>query len=302
MNTFIQFGSKNFGRIASGFALALLFSSALATDGFAQRRGGGVTADPFTALTYVRFDGYVLPSEISTEVRMMIGKARRRNRDKAVDIQQARGAIETGLESDFIGGADCPEIDSEKWAIDYSHKRPWKALHKGVDIPQPRGTPIRAVADGMVIGKFLNERNRKGIEVTLRHTPAQTGLRFWTYSQYTHLLEMSPLPFGAKVKMGQEIGRTSNTGKMGRRIRRDALHFSILYSERPEWSNDGSVVTPKESFWMDPNGFYRLAPPYDSRSLANLPAYRKKVPIPYMKADGSFMPPDTKRIWPYVCG
>ena len=99
----------------------------------------------------------------------------------------------------------------------------------------------------MVIGKFKNGHNRKGIEVMLRHTPDQTGLPFWVYSQYTHLQEMSPLLIGARVKMGDEIVKTANTGKMGRRIRRDALHFAILYSESPPWSNDGVVVTPKES-------------------------------------------------------
>jgi len=231
----------------------------------------------------------------------MVGKNGRRNPARAVEIQKARGAIETGLVPDFIGGGNCPEIDSEKWAIDYSHKRPWPAIHKGIDIPQPRGTPIRAVADGTVVGKFENENNRKGIEVMLRHGPDQTGLPFWTYSQYTHLAEMSPLPIGAKVKMGQEIGKTSNTGKMGRRIRRDALHFAVLYSARREWSNDGQFVAPKEGYWMDPNAFYRGGPPYDSRSLAELPDHQKKVPVPYMKADSSFVPPDTKRIWPYKC-
>ena len=75
---------------------------------------------------------------------------------------------------------------------------------------------------------------------------------------------MSPLPIGAKVKMGQQVCKTSNTGRMSRRIRRDTLHLAILYSRIPEWSNDGYVVTPKESYWMDPNAFYRAGPPYDS--------------------------------------
>jgi hypothetical protein len=43
-----------------------------------------------------------------------------------------------------------------------------------------------------------------------------------------HLKEMSPLPIGAQIKMGDEIGKTGNTGKMGKRVRRDALHFAIL--------------------------------------------------------------------------
>jgi hypothetical protein len=221
--------------------------------------------------------------------------------DKAVEIQKARGGIETGLEADFVNDGACMEIDSEQWAIDYSGKRQWKAIHKGVDIPQPVGTPIRAIAAGTVVGKFLNKGNRKGIEVMLRHTPEQTGLAFWTYSQYTHLREMSPLAIGARVEMGQEIGKTSNTGKMGRRIRRDALHLAIVYSDSPEWSSDGRYVIPKDSYWMDPNAFYRLKAPYDSQSLAALPDDQKSVPTPYMKPDGSFVPADTKRIWPYPC-
>ncbi len=269
-----------------------------------SERGGaterGSTADANEGVKTL--DGFVPPDLISEEVRVMVGKFRgRRTMDAAVAIQKSRGGIETGLEPAFIGGASCPEIDSEKWAIDYTNKREGAAIHKGIDIPQPRGTPIRAVADGTVVGRFLNDGNRKGIEVMLRHTPEQTGLPFWTYTQYTHLREMSPLPIGAQVKMGQEIGKTSNTGKMGRRIRRDALHFAVLYSRHPEWSNDGRFVIPKDSYWMDPNAFYRAQAPWDSSSLAALPSDGKKVPVPYMKSDGTFVTRDPKRIWPYAC-
>lgn len=135
----------------------------------------------------------------------------------------------------------------------------------------------------------------------LRHTPDQTVLPYWTYSQYTHLQKMSPLPIGIKVKMGDEIGETANTGVMGKRIRRDALHFAVLYSKQPQWSNDGAVVMPKDGYFMDPNAFYRLEPPYDSQSMSILPNNQKKVPVPYIKADGTLVPSNTNRIWPYVC-
>ena len=189
----------------------------------------------------------------------------------------------------------------EKWAIDYTHKRNRAALHKDIDIPQPSGTPVRAVADGVVVGKFENKNNRKGIEVMLRHTPVKTVLPYWTYSQYPHLQEMPPQPIGAQVIMGEEIGKTANTGKMGKKVRRDALHFAILYSTIPEWSNDGVVVTPAGGYYMDPIAFYRLEPPYDSQSLVKLSRNQKQVPVPYMKTDGTLVPAKTKRIWPYVC-
>jgi murein DD-endopeptidase MepM/ murein hydrolase activator NlpD len=248
-----------------------------------------------------KLEGFVSPEQINDEIRKMVGKYKGGSGAKNVAIQKSRGVIETYLIPDFIDGGNCPKIDSEKWAIDYSHKRSRPALHKGIDIPQPRGTPVRAIADGMVVGKFLNKYNRKGIEIMLRHTPEQTGLPFWTYSQYTHLKEMPTLSIGTYVMMGDEIGRTSNTGKMGKRIRRDALHFAVLYSEHPEWSNDGMVVTPKNGYFMDPNAFYRFDPPYDSPSLVKLPKNQKRVPVPYMKADSTLVPSNTKRIWPYVC-
>jgi hypothetical protein len=248
-----------------------------------------------------KIDGFVQPDQIDDEIRKMVGKYKGGGGAENVMIQKTRGVIETDLTPDFINDGVCPEIDSEKWAIDYTHKRNRAALHKGIDIPQPRGAPVRAVADGVVVGKFENKNNRKGIEVMLRHSPAQTGLPYWTYSQYTHLQEMSPLPIGAQVIMGEEIGKTANTGKMGIKVRRDALHFAILYSTIPEWSNDGVVVTPADGYYMDPIAFYRLEPPYDSQSLVKFPRNQKQVPVPYMKTDGKLVPAKAKRIWPYVC-
>ena len=244
-------------------------------------------------------EGFVTPDQIHDDIRKMVGKYNGGGGEENVAVQKERGVIETGLRPVFVNGGRCPGIDSEKWAIDYAMKRSWPALHKGVDIPQPRGTPVRAVSDGTVVGKFENPGNRKGIEIMLRHTPEQTGLPFWIYTQYTHLLEIPPLPIGAQVRMGDEIGRTANTGKAGKKLRRDALHFAVMYSTSPLWSNDGDVVTPKDGFFMDPNAFYRLSPPWDSASVKALAD--KQVAVPYMDQSGRAFPPGTQRIWPYRC-
>jgi hypothetical protein len=52
---------------------------------------------------------------------------------------------------------------------------------------------------------------------------------------------------------------------------------------------------------MDPNAFYRLEGPYDSPSMLVLSDDQKDILVPYMKPDGTFVPPTTKRIWPYPC-
>ena len=246
-------------------------------------------------------EGFVEPSEIDREVSMMVGVFNGGTGDDNVAVQKARGVTETGLETAFANGGQCPEIDSEAWAIDYSHKRPRAALHKGVDIPQPRGTAIRAIAAGVVVGKSRNRKSRKGIEVILRHRPEDTGLPFWTYSQYTHLEDMSPLAIGTAVAMGDAIGSTSNSGKQGRRERRNALHFAVLHSPVPEWSNDGKAVLPKDGRFMDPTAFYRLSGPWESVAVSKLPAAEKQVSVPWMDSSGKTTPPGTKRIWPYPC-
>ncbi len=302
-------------------------------------------------------DGFVTAHSISEEVWAMLGM--HAGGGEAVAIQKARGVIETGLEPLFAGGVRCRPIDSEQWAIDYTPKRGKPALHKGIDIPAPRGTPILAAAAGQVGGRFGNADNPKGIEMVLRHSPEDTGLQFWTYSQYTHLDEMPSLAIGARISMGDPLGATGNTGASGRGergergerarnaetetpgetrerdetanagplakrretrqqakrgrglkadtppggggTRRDALHFAVLYAERPEFANDGIAVAPLDGRFMDPVAFYRENGPYDSPTMTALPAAEKAVPVAYRLENGTVHPAAAKRIWPYAC-
>ncbi|MBU2454995.1 MAG: M23 family metallopeptidase [Proteobacteria bacterium] len=256
-------------------------------------------------------------SEVGTAEKITFGMSRKIDPDKVYEIQKQRGVIQTGLTPRFDKNCNCRPIDSEIWAKNYTQKRGKPALHKGIDIPAPRGTPVLAVADGTIVGKFLNEKNAKGIEIVLRHEPDDNGLPLWTYSQYTHLLDMPDLLIGTRVKMGNEIGKTSNTGISGKEAkeknaggissssggkkRRYALHFAIFYSNFPTYAVSSYSIIPIEGFFMDPNAFYRKKPPYDSISMENLPEQEKQVSIPYMTEDGQFVPTDTKVIWPYSC-
>lgn len=261
-------------------------------------------------------DDQVSRSELKPEVRKSFGKGRRKNPVHA----RRRGMAPTGLRPLFDEGVICRNID-EHWAIDYTRKRGREAYHGGIDIPAPEGTPILAVADGVVAAKFMNEENPKGIEIMLRHSPQDTGLSIWVYTQYTHLIEMPDLRIGQKIGMGEVIGRTGNTGISGREarrrhgksrrgrrgmrsgleFRRPALHFGVIYSASRLYMKNEKMLVPVDAYWMDPNALYRKSPPFDSASLKALPESDKKVPIPYILPDGKVVPADTRVIWPYSC-
>ncbi len=254
-------------------------------------------------------------SELTEEVANSFGRSRREDPADA----KKRGMIPTGLKPAFDKGVRCRGID-ETWAMSYTEKRGREAYHGGIDIPAPQNTPILAAADGTVVGKFMNKDNAKGIEIMLRHSPQDTGHPMWVYTQYTHLRKMPELDIGQRVKMGEVIGKTSNSGisgqearekhgknkRMGKRrrrskIRRHALHFGMLYSTSRKYIITEKRLVPVDAYWMDPNAMYRKSPPFDSASLKALPDDQKKVHVPYMLSSGETVPADTKIIWPYSC-
>ena len=90
---------------------------------------------------------------------------------------------------------------SDPWGCAASCGR--SSPHRGLDIPKGVGTPIHAVADGVVVER--NWTNCIGNAVALRHPDG------W-YSGYIHMQGQSPLPEGTHVRRGQVIGHVGNTG------------------------------------------------------------------------------------------
>jgi hypothetical protein len=125
---------------------------------------------------------------------------------------EARGLIETGLHPRFADGVKCRGIDTEKYAIDYTYKRNRPSRHGGIDMPAPFGTPIVAAAAGTVVGVYRGTKGHQGTHVILRHTPQDTGLPIYVYTVYAHLNKMPDLHVGQRVKMGDLIGPTGNSG------------------------------------------------------------------------------------------
>lgn len=83
---------------------------------------------------------------------------------------------------------------------------PWTGkpeFHSGLDIPNPIGTPARAAGDGVV--ESTGVVNGNGLTVILSHGQGIT-------TQYSHLSKIH-VKKGDRVRRGQQIAETGNTGK-----------------------------------------------------------------------------------------
>lgn len=89
--------------------------------------------------------------------------------------------------------------------------------HSGVDFTPGYGTPVHAIADGVVVSRPMSGW---GSYVMLQHeVDGQVVL-----SGYAHMITGSTVPVGTVVKRGQVIGRVGNTGESSGAH----LHFSII--------------------------------------------------------------------------
>jgi murein DD-endopeptidase MepM/ murein hydrolase activator NlpD len=98
-------------------------------------------------------------------------------------------------------------LDFTRITSDYSHARTHPILggvrpHLAIDYGAPEGTPVRAVADGVVVRAGWNGGN--GISVTLHHAHGYQTM-------YNHLSRADVDP-GARVRQRQIIGRVGSTG------------------------------------------------------------------------------------------
>ena len=257
-----------------------------------------VEIDPSIAADRVEVDA------LDNETKCGIGRMMR----CATADQKKRGLFETGTGPHFPDGAVCPGID-DYWAMDYGNKRNRESYHGGIDVPVPWGTPVRAVADGSVVAMYRAEQSKRGTEVVLRHGPEQTGLPVWTYSAYGHLDALPDLKIGQRVRMGQILAPTGNSGiaAMGTRgsdqsaTRRPAVHLAMFFSDTGIYGEANDTIIPKNGRWLDPMAFYRGKAPFDSDAVRALPDAEKSVPIPVLFGDGTTLPAVTRMIWPYSC-
>ena len=116
------------------------------------------------------------------------------------------------------------------WRIDPIYKT--RKFHEGIDFTAPRGTPVHATGDGVVI-RIQYLRTGYGKNIIIDHG-------FGYSSLYAHLSKVS-IKRGQKIKRGQIIGKVGSTGKSTA----PHLHYEVIKSKRK--------VNPIEFFYSDLN-------------------------------------------------
>ena len=196
---------------------------------------------------------------------------------------------------------------ADRTRYDGSPRVPWAnhGYHGGIDISSDEGTPLVAIAAGEVVHKFTGGR-LVGHQIYLRHTPQDTGLPIWLYSKYKHFREMPDLEIGERVKMGQVIGESGNTGTTGGYFGWQGyphLHMSIYAGRTGDYTPGRRGVRIPGMQQLDPLAIYLLKDRnvFDNHAVRALPDDQKTVRIPYKTTDGRISPAGTRLIWPFMC-
>lgn len=219
---------------------------------------------------------------------------------------QARGFFATGLKPNYPADADCPKAnsffgDTTRGDGSVRSQRFFHGYHGGLDIPVPEGTPIIAIAAGVVVHKHEGT-SIGGIGMVLQHAPEDTVLAVWTYTEYKHLQRLPDLELGQRVAMGEVVAVSGKTGTGGRHYGPAGhahLHVTAFFGVSDQFVAR-RLFAPVDGQWMDPLALFR-GPPLESAALRDLPDQAKRVAIPYKGSDGRLHPADTKVVWPFVC-
>jgi len=111
-----------------------------------------------------------------------------------------------------------PVLGDYTYSDDYGAPR-HQGSHEGTDVMAARGTPVVAVADGVILRLTRAERGLGGLYIWLRDGE---GNEYY----YAHLASIATgLDAGSRVAVGQVIGQVGNTGDA--RHTAPHLHFEI---------------------------------------------------------------------------
>ena len=225
-------------------------------------------------------------------------------------VQEKAGLFNTGVVPLYPAGGRCLEIASafgDQTRYDGSHRVQWAnhGYHGGSNISADVGTPLVALADGEVVHAYSGAR-LVGHQIIMRHAPEDTGLPIWIYSKYKHFREPPDFAVGERVRLGQVLGFSGNSGTTGGHFGAEGyphLHFSIYAARTGQYKSVAKSVIPRDVFLIDPAALYLLKnrQVYDNHAVRALTAAQKRVEIPYMTETGEVVPAGSRLIWPFKC-
>lgn len=108
------------------------------------------------------------------------------------------------------------------WISSYYGRRSRNRFHKGIDLAAPKGTPVKAAADGTI--EYAGWAGTFGTMVLIRHHGTTKGYK----TRYAHLHTSKAL-VGERVHKGQVIGFVGNTGRVSGKNGYH-LHFEVLHN------------------------------------------------------------------------
>lgn len=161
-------------------------------------------------------DAYALPASLNTSIDQLAGQFDTQQaqlealRDMLMDRSIESSLRPTGMPvngyiSSYFGGRPDPFSGHS-------------ARHTGIDIATPTGTPVTAVAEGMVT--FAGQRNGYGDVIEIDH-----GNGYMT--RYAHNSALVARP-GQRVRVGDVIAKAGSTG----RSTGSHVHFEVWYHDK----------------------------------------------------------------------
>jgi len=126
----------------------------------------------------------------------------------------------------FTGGKKRSFLTPVRGRISSKFGKRGDAFHNGIDIAVPRGTAVKAPADGTVLRIYTTVTG--GRQMVVGHSNGYV-------SGYAHLSKRN-FGKGAKVKRGTVIARSGDTGN----VTGPHLHFS--------WRKNGTYKDPERFF------------------------------------------------------
>jgi murein DD-endopeptidase MepM/ murein hydrolase activator NlpD len=127
---------------------------------------------------------------------------------------------------------ECFSLPFDNPNLDYAWGTPRRGggAHRGLDFPQPKGTPIPVVADGVVVLKTTTDC--LGHVVVIEHTNG-------VFSAYAHMKRASPLREGSRVERGDIVGVVGSTGSCA-----TGAHLHLTIAPTKEGFTRGETFDP----------------------------------------------------------